>query len=102
LGQDDKALAAFDHAVELSATPVVWNNIAYQLSLKNSHLDKTQQYAKSTVTATTAGLRNLRLEQLTNHDLALVPSLIAYWDTLGWVYYGRGDLDKAEKYVSAA
>ena len=34
LGQDDKALATFDHAVELSATPLVWNNIAYQLSLK--------------------------------------------------------------------
>jgi tetratricopeptide (TPR) repeat protein len=102
LGQDEKALAAFDHAVELSATPVVWNNIAYQLSLKNSHLDKAQQYAESAVAATAAGLRNLRLEQLSNRDLALVPSLIAYWDTLGWVYYGRGDLDKAQKYVSAA
>ena len=31
-----------------------------------------------------------------------VPSLIAYWDTLGWVYFARGDLAKAEKYVSAA
>ena len=31
-----------------------------------------------------------------------MPSLIAYWDTLGWVYFARGDLDKAEKYVSAA
>jgi tetratricopeptide (TPR) repeat protein len=102
LRQDEKALATFDHAVELSATPVVWNNIAYQLSLMNSHLDKAQQYAESAVAATAAGLRNLRLEQLTNRDLALVPSLIAYWDTLGWVYYGRGDLDKAQKYVSAA
>jgi len=102
LGQNEKALATFDHAVELSATPVVWNNIAYQLSLKNTHLDKAQQYAESAVAATAAGLRNLRLEQLSNRDLALVPSLIAYWDTLGWVYYGRGDLDKAQKYVSAA
>ena len=34
LGQDDKALAAFDRATEISATPDVWNNIAYQLSLK--------------------------------------------------------------------
>ena len=29
-------------------------------------------------------------------------SLIAYWDTLGWVHFGEGDLDKAEKYVAAA
>ena len=47
LGQDDKALATFDHAVELAATPLVWNNIAYQLSLKDSHLDRAQQYAES-------------------------------------------------------
>jgi tetratricopeptide (TPR) repeat protein len=102
LGQDDKALAAFDRAVEISATPLVWNNIAYQLSLKNTHLDKAQQYAESAVASTAAGLRNLSLDQLNQRDLALVPSLIAYWDTLGWVFYAEGKLDKAEKYVSAA
>ena len=102
LGQDDKALAAFDRAIEISATPLVWNNIAYQLSLKNAHLDKAQQYAESAVAATAAALRNLSLDQLNQRDLALVPSLIAYWDTLGWVYYAEGKLDKAEKYVAAA
>ncbi len=102
LGQDDKALATFDHAVELSATPLVWNNIAYQLSLKKSHLDRAQQYAESAVSATTAALRNVSLDRLTPQDLPLVPSLIAYWDTLGWVYYSEGNLDKAEKYVAAA
>jgi tetratricopeptide (TPR) repeat protein len=102
LGQDDKALATFDHAVELSATPLVWNNIAYQLSLKNSHLDRAQQYAESAISATTAALRNVSLDRLTPQELPLVPSLIAYWDTLGWVYFSEGNLDKAEKYVSSA
>jgi tetratricopeptide (TPR) repeat protein len=102
LGQDDKALAIFDHAVELSATPIVWNNIAYQLSLKKSHLDRAQQYAESAISATTAALRNLTLDRLTQQELGLVPSLIAYWDTLGWVYFTEGNLDKAEKYVGAA
>ena len=102
LGQDDKALATFDHAIEISATPLVWNNIAYQLSLKGSHLDRAQQYAESAVSATTAALRNLSLDRLTQQDLTLVPSLIAYWDTLGWVYFSKGEYDKAEKYVAAA
>src|SRR5580700_4383422 len=102
LGQDDKALATFDHAVELSATPLVWNNIAYQLSLKKTHLDRAQQYAESAISATTAALRNVSLDRLTQQELLLVPSLIAYWDTLGWVYYNQGNLDQAEKYVSAA
>jgi len=102
LGQDDKALAAFDRAVSLSASPLVWNNIAYQLSLRGAHLDKAQQYAESAVAATAAALRNLTLDQLSQRDLGLVPSLIAYWDTLGWVYFARGDYDKAEKYVASA
>jgi tetratricopeptide (TPR) repeat protein len=102
LGQDDKALAAFDHAVELAATPLVWNNIAYQLSLKKSHLDRAQQYAESAVSATAAALRNLSLDRLSQQELPLVPSLIAYWDTLGWVHFVEGHLDQAEKYVSAA
>lgn len=102
LGQDDKALAAFDHAIELSATPLVWNNIAYQLSLKKAHLDRAQQYAESAVSATAAALRNLSLDSLTQDDLPLVSSLVAYWDTLGWVHFAEGNLDKAQKYVSAA
>jgi len=102
LSQDDKALAAFDHAVELAATPLVWNNIAYQLSLKKSHLDRAQQYAESAVSATAAALRNISLDRLTQQDLPLVSSLIAYWDTLGWVHFSEGDLDQAEKYVTAA
>ncbi|HWJ49227.1 MAG TPA: DUF3857 domain-containing protein [Candidatus Udaeobacter sp.] len=102
LGQDEKALATFDHAVELNATPLVWNNIAYQLSLKGSHLDRAQQYAESAVSATAAALRNISLDRLSQKDLPLVPSLIAYWDTLGWVQFGEGHLDKAEKYVAAA
>lgn len=102
LGQDEKALATFDHAIELSATPLVWNNIAYQLSLKGSHLDRAQQYAESAVSATTAALRNISLDRLTPQDLTLMPSLIAYWDTLGWVYFSKGEYDKAAKYVTAA
>jgi Flp pilus assembly protein TadD len=102
LGQDDKALAAFDHAVELSATPLVWNNIAYQLSLKKAHLDRAQQYAESAVSATAAALRNVTLDRLTQQELPLVSSLIAYWDTLGWVHFAEGDFATAEKYVAAA
>ena len=35
-------------------------------------------------------------------ELGAVESIGAYWDTLGWVYFQRGDLDSAEKYIRAA
>ncbi len=102
LGQDDKALAAFDRAIEISATPEVWNDIAYQLSLKQVHLDRAQSYAESAVTAIANALRNLTIDQLSDRDLGLVSELDANWDTLGWVYFARGDMARAEKYVNAA
>ncbi|HEX6805073.1 MAG TPA: DUF3857 domain-containing protein [Terriglobales bacterium] len=102
LGQDDKALAAFDKATQLSATSDVWNNIAYQLSLKGAHLDRAQQYAESAVTAVANSLRNVSLDQLSDRDLLMISELDANWDTLGWVYFARGNFAKAEKYVNAA
>ena len=102
LGQDDKAMAAFDRAIEISAGPEMWNDIAYQLSLKGVHLDRAQQYAESAVDAVVASVRNISLDQLNQRDLFMVPSLFAYWDTLGWVYFAKGDLANAEKYVSAS
>lgn len=102
LGQDDKALAAFDKATQISATPDVWNNIAYQLSLKNAHLDIAQRYAESAVTAVANASRNLSLDQVSDRDLLIPSALDANWDTLGWVYFARGNMEKAQKYVKSA
>ncbi len=102
LGQNDKALAAFEKGVEAAPGPPVWNNVAYELAQHRLELDRAQQYAESAVAATAAALRNVELEHLTPGDLARTASLAAYWDTLGWVYFARGDLDRAEKFVTAA
>ncbi len=102
LGQDEKAMAAFDKAVSISATPEVWNDIAYQLALRKAHLDRAQQYAESAVEAMSAALRNVTLTQLSAQELPLVPALYSYWDTLGWVYFVQGNPDKAQKYIAAS
>jgi Flp pilus assembly protein TadD len=102
LGQDDKAMAAFDKALTISATPSVWNSIAYELALKKSHLDVARRYAESAVSETAARLRNLSLDQLKQNDLRRTPELASYWDTLGWVAFAEGNLDAAEKHVAPA
>ncbi|MBI3404455.1 MAG: DUF3857 domain-containing protein [Acidobacteria bacterium] len=102
LDRGDEAVAAFDKAVELAPNPVIWNNIAYQLALKKVHMDRAQQYAESAVAATAAHLRNVSLARISLDDFGYVSSLAAYWDTLGWIYFQKGDLEKAEKYVQAS
>jgi Flp pilus assembly protein TadD len=102
LGQDQKAMEAFDRAEQISATPTVWNNIAYQLSLKKAHLDVARRYAESAVTSTAASLRNASIDQLSHRDLRSTSALARYWDTLGWIEFADGNVDKALKYTFAA
>ncbi len=102
LGDNDTALASFDRAVKISPSPGAWNNIAYQLSLRKVHLDQAQRYAESAVASTAATLRNLTADSQQLEQQALGIQLAAEWDTLGWVYFQRGNLDEAEKFVRAA
>jgi Flp pilus assembly protein TadD/transglutaminase-like putative cysteine protease len=100
--EKDKALEAFEKGVELSQTPVVWNNVAFALAEHNIDLDKAAQYAESAIAATAANLRNIELARLSLDDLNQVASIGVYWDTLGWTNFRKGDLDQAERYVRAA
>jgi tetratricopeptide (TPR) repeat protein/transglutaminase-like putative cysteine protease len=102
LNRNADATASFDKAVELSPTPGTWNSIAYELSLRSVDLDRAQQYAESAVAATTAASRNVDVEHADDQAFGVVSSLAAYWDTLGWVYFKKGDLARAEKLVGAS
>ena len=95
-------MTAFETAIKRSATPGVWNDIAYELALKGSHLDQARSFAESAVSSTAASLRNVSLSQVSRRDLSLVSSLASYWDTLGWVAFSEGKVDAAEQFVRAA
>ena len=102
LGESEKSIKAFEEALKLDRSPLVLNDIAYYLAVKGVQLDKALQYAESAVTSVANSLRNVEAGNLTMDDLRNVSSLAAYWDTLGWVYFQKGDLDAAEKYLKAA
>ena len=100
--EKEKALVAFEKAAEISQTPDVWNNVAYNLADHSLELDKALQYAESAVSTTAASLRNVELSNLSLDNLNAVASIGAYWDTLGWVYFQKGDGAKALDFVQAS
>jgi tetratricopeptide (TPR) repeat protein len=102
LGENEKSIKAFEEALKIDRSPLVLNDIAYYLAVKGVQLEKALQYAESAVTSVANNLRNVEAGNLTMDDLRNVASLAAYWDTLGWVYYQKGDFDLAEKYLKAA
>ena len=102
LGEEEKSIKSFEEALKLQRSPLVLNDIAYFLAVKGIQLDKALQYAESAVASVANSLRNVEASNLKIEDLRQVASLAAYWDTLGWVYFQRGDLDAADKYLKAA
>jgi len=102
LGDTAKGIEVLDQAVKRAPGQRIWNDVAYFLAVSKVQLEKAQQYAESAVTAVATDLRNVELENLTIENLGDVASLAAYWDTLGWVHFQKGNLEAAEKYVSAA
>lgn len=100
--QQDKAIAALNRAVDIAPNPPTWNDVSYMLAEHDLQLDRAQRYAESAVASVSADLRNLDLNNVTLHDISQVGSLGAYWDTLGWVRFHRGDLAAAEQFIRAA
>ena len=101
-GQKEKALEAFQKGIDRSPSPATWNNVAYNLASANIELDRAAQYAESAISSTDANLRNIQLAHLSVDDFNQVANIGVYWDTCGWVYFKKGDLDKAERYLRAA
>lgn len=102
LKREKEAAESFDKAVELQPNPLLWNNIAYELAQSNSNLEKAQEYAESALASVTSALRNVSVEHVSMRDIAGVSALGSYWDTLGWVAYKKGEVEKAKKYIEAS
>jgi tetratricopeptide (TPR) repeat protein len=101
-GDEPHALAAFEKAAALSPTAPVWNDIAFDLADAKVDLDKAQHYAESAVHSTAASVNGADIQKVTQAQLRQVASLAECWDTLGWVYFQKGDLATAERYIRAS
>jgi tetratricopeptide (TPR) repeat protein/transglutaminase-like putative cysteine protease len=101
LGQNEKALANYREVLaQKGDDPELLNEIAYNLAENKISLDLARQYAEKALqkleeqgqgaeSSDEAGLR-------VTFDLAML------WDTLGWVYFQQGDMNRAEPFVRAA
>jgi tetratricopeptide (TPR) repeat protein len=101
-GQTDKGMAAFEKAISISPSPLIWNNIAYALSEQNVQLERAAQYADAAINAVETQLRDVKLDNLRVQDLGTTQLLFALWDTKGWVEFKRGTLDVSQQYILAA
>ncbi|HXT73686.1 MAG TPA: tetratricopeptide repeat protein [Candidatus Angelobacter sp.] len=100
-GKTDAALGAFDKAASLSPSPLIWNQIAYDLAEQNVALDRAEHYANLTVDSTEALMKNVNLRHLTNDVVTATAALPSFWDTLGWVHFQQARTKEAETLIAA-
>lgn len=101
-GKTDAALGAFDKAASLSPSPLIWNQIAYDLAEHDVALDRAEHYANLTLDSTEALLSNVNLRHMTNDVVSATAALPAFWDTLGWVHFQQERMKDAESLIAAA
>src|SRR5579872_868768 len=101
-GKTDAALGAFDKAASLSPSPLIWNQIAYDLAEHNVALDRAEHYANLTVDSTEALMKNVNLRHITNDVVTATAALPSFWDTLGWVHFQQARMKEAESLIAAA
>jgi tetratricopeptide (TPR) repeat protein len=101
-GDEDKSLTAYKKALEIAPRPLWFNNIGYELADANKHLPLALEYAEKAVREEEQLSAKVRLTDLKKEDLGHTSALAAYWDSLGWVYFRMGNLDRAEKYLNSA
>ena len=100
-GQSDKALECYKHAVDVALVKEsTQNDAAYSLADKGLYLDQAEEWAGRAVQEIEEETRHINLEDLESNDFRLMNQLASYWDTLGWVYFRKGEYNKAEPYLS--
>jgi tetratricopeptide (TPR) repeat protein len=99
--QSDKAVAHMRAAVEAEAgDPMMLNNVAYALADSKTNLELARQYAEEALK---------KLDARSVDDVAAIDTgaqvtylLSLVWDTLGWIYFQSGDINRSESLVRSA
>ncbi len=101
-GKTEKGVAVLKDAADSSVNSTTWNDVAYYLADANVSLPDAQRLAEQAVKSAENESTRISLDSLNQDDLFLMTRLVSFWDTLGWVYFRQGNLDKAQKYLEAA
>jgi TonB family protein len=78
------------------------NDLAYYVSDAGADTGFAKDWAEKAISQTEQTTAKADLANVSQTDIAHVNLLAAEWDTLGWVYFRQNDLERAEKYVTAA
>lgn len=102
LPDEDKAMEEFKRYLAAHPTPQQLNRVGYDLADANVGLSDALAYSTRAISSLDADSMKISTDDPSQSDFTLMPELAANWDTLGWIYFRRGNYSSAEKYLEAA
>jgi tetratricopeptide (TPR) repeat protein len=100
-GRTDEGRKQMQRALEIDDSPSTLNNVAYNMAESGVDLDENEARAQKAVEAMVKALpSSLSLDRPPGYEQK-VRTLSAYLDTLGWVIFKKGDLQRSEPYLRA-
>jgi len=97
--QTEQGVALLKKAIAATSDTYRLNNVAYALADANVELDLAQQYGEKALAQAEASSMKAADD---SEGLKSARQLGAVWDTVGWIYFRRGEYQEALAYVRAA
>ena len=101
-GQTERGSAVLEKVLDKDSSPVAFNDVAYELADVNAGLPKALEYARRAVEEQERQSHDVKLATILKDDLDCTMKIASFWDTLGWVEFRLGHLDRAESYLNAS
>jgi tetratricopeptide (TPR) repeat protein len=101
-GKQKDGEATLRAALDGATDPGILNDAAYELADTNLDLDLAEASCKKALELLDKEASQFTLANLSNSDLRQLQLLTATWDTMGWIYFRKGNLPMAEDYIHAA
>ena len=96
-GETEEGRSEMKRALEIDRGALTLNNVAYNLAEAGVDLDQAQEYARSAVGQAAASLNDTNSLDVPKDYNGRLWSLSAYLDTLGWVYFTKGQYDRPSR-----
>jgi tetratricopeptide (TPR) repeat protein len=101
-GKLDEGREKLKRALEIDRNAMTLNNAAYDLADARVDLDQAEQYAHSAVEQAVANLNDANSLEVAKDYNSWLFALSAYTDTLGWIFFQKGQYTDAQPLLIAA
>ena len=101
-GKSTEGEALLRSALDGATDPEILNNAAYELAIFNLDLDLAESSCKKALDLLDKEAAQFTLANLSNSDLRQLQLRTETWDTMGWIYFRKGNLHLAEDYIYAS